>query len=243
MRVDEHRGSHALRGLELLRVDVDRDDRRGARDASGLDAVEADAAAPPHGDARPGLHLRRVHDRAETGDDRAAEERSDVERDVAADGNGDGLWDDGVPGERRDRVEVVQLLAVGAQPTGPVRERPSRRHPAAELAEVAPAFAARTATAARGNEREHDVVASLQALDPVPHFADDPRRFVAEDDRQRLREIAVDHVHVACTHAAGGHLDQHLSGLRRSKLDLANVDGLARAPEDGCLRLHAGEPT
>ena len=61
---------------------------------------------------------------------------------------------------------------------------------------------------------------------------------MAEDERERLRKVAVDDVEVARADAARGDLHQHLAGLRRRELDVANLDRTARLPQHGCLHPH-----
>ncbi len=67
---------------ELLRLDVDGDDRIAARDSRALDGVEPDAAAADHHGAGSGLDVGGVEDRAEAGHHAAGDQRGDVELDV-----------------------------------------------------------------------------------------------------------------------------------------------------------------
>ena len=133
-------------------------------------------------------------------------------------------------------------------PSSESREVPSASVPveamrAPVLAEVRPAGTAALALAARGHEREHDVVAGPHALDAGPDLGHDARRLVADHERQRLGQVAVDDVQVAVTDAAGRDPHEHLSGLRRRQLDVEDLDGATRLPQHGGLHPHPGEPT
>jgi len=66
---------------------------------------------------------------------------------------------------------------------------------------------------------------------------------VADHERQRLREVAVDDVQVAVADPAGGDPDQYLSRLRRRQLDVEDLHGATRLPQHGGLHPHPGEPT
>jgi hypothetical protein len=82
------------------------------------------------------------------------------------------------------------------------------------------------------------VVSRRERLNFGPHLDDDTRGLVAENQRQRLWEIAVDDVKIAGAHAAGRDLHEHLALLRRRQVDLEDLDGLARLPKDRRLRFH-----
>ncbi len=122
--------------LELLRPRVDGDDPGRAGEPRSLDDVRADAAAAPHGHARALLNVSGVRDGAVAGEHRAPDERCRVERHIPADADGRGLGHDRMARERRDRVEVMEGRPVQAEAARPVGQRPLRRHPGSERAEV-----------------------------------------------------------------------------------------------------------
>jgi hypothetical protein len=132
----------------------------------------------------------------------------------------------------------MQRVAFRREPGRAVGQRSRGRHPPAKLAEVGTTALARLAVPARGNEREHDVIAGPHAFHPRAGVNDDAGGFVTENERKGLREIAVDDVEVARADAARRHLDEHLAILRRSQLDLSDVHRTARLPEDGSLHAH-----
>ncbi len=74
-RVDGVRRTLGTRELELHRHAVDGDDRVGSGESSGSDHLQADTAAPEHGNGLPWLHPGDVPHRPHAGDDAAAEQR------------------------------------------------------------------------------------------------------------------------------------------------------------------------
>ena len=167
-RVDARNGLDGLGGaelpseLELLRARIHGHDRRGSGQARALDDVQPDAAAAPDGHARLRLDLGGANDRSVARDDRTAAESRHLEVDVAADPDRGRYGDNGVLGEGRDRVEVVQLRPVQGDAARPVGERSGLGHLSCEPAKVSPSFPAGSADAARRHEREHDVIAALR---------------------------------------------------------------------------------
>jgi hypothetical protein len=124
-----------------------------------------------------------------------------------------------------------------------VRERPGRSHSVAQLAEVRPPLPAAHALAAGGNEREDDVVACREPLDAGAGLDHDPGGLVAEHERQRLGQVAVDDVEVAMAHAARRDADERFARLRRFELHVPDVHRSAGLPQDGCLHPHPAERT
>ena len=87
-RVDGVGRAAATREGELRRVAVDGDDPPGAGHPRRGDDLLADPAAPDHAHAVAQRDPRGVADRAEPGDDGAAEERRLPQRQLGRDGNG-----------------------------------------------------------------------------------------------------------------------------------------------------------
>ena len=243
LRLDGRGRAEALRELELVWAHVHRDDLACTDDARGLDHGEPDAPAADDGDAGPWLDAGGPSHPSPAREHRAADQRSQVERHVLADRHRDRLGHDGMLGERGDGVEMAQVRPVEREPRGAVRKRSRRGHPGALLAEVRPPGTAALALAARGHEREHDVVAGSHALDAGPDLGHDAGRLVTDHERQRLRQVAVDDVQVAVADPAGRDPHEHLPALRRRQLDLEDLDGATRLPQHGGLHPHPGEPT
>jgi hypothetical protein len=64
---------------------------------------------------------------------------------------------------------------------------------------------------------------------------------VTENERQRLREVTIDHVEVTRADAAGRDADQDLTLLWGCQLDVEDLDRATRRSEDGCLCPHGRE--
>ena len=67
-----------LRVLELRRDRVDRDDLRGPGDTRALDRRDTDPTGPEDDDGRPGLHLRGVERRTDSGRHPTTDESPDL---------------------------------------------------------------------------------------------------------------------------------------------------------------------
>ena len=114
-RVDGVGRAERARAVELLGGDVDRDHAGGTGDHRALHDVETDAAAADDGDRRAGRNLRGVEHRAETGGDRAAHERGDVDRHLLVDLQQRLLGEEHLLGESADARELVDRHAVLGQ--------------------------------------------------------------------------------------------------------------------------------
>ena len=138
---------------ELRRDEVDRDDQAGSRERRALDAVEADAARPEHGDAVTFGHLARVDDRSVAGDDAAGQQARAVERQLGPDAHRLRVMHDGLLGEAAGAEALVDLGTCARAQGAALVEREAR---AAERRLPAQAGAA---LAAGAHERDHDAVA------------------------------------------------------------------------------------
>ena len=67
---------------------------------------------------------------------------------------------------------------------------------------------------------------------------DHARALVAEDDRQRIGERALDHLEVGVAEAAGAHLDQHVAGLERRHVERVEGQRLADLVENRGAEFH-----
>src|SRR3989442_1045014 len=235
------RGVHGVRRAEparereLVGDDVDRDDLGRAREHAALHAAEPDAAEAEDAHRRPRLDLGPVHDRAHARHDAAANERRAVERHARVDRDGTLLPDDGPLGEGRGVGELV-----GGSPVHGERLRVLRVRRVATLG-GAPGLAGRAAAAVR-ERREDDRVALLDGRDPGADGLDDARALVAEDDRRRVRDRAVDHAQVGV--AEPGRLDRDADLAGAGVLDAHVLDrDRAPAPVIHGRAHHAGLPT
>ena len=171
-RVDGVGGAELAGQLELRLEHVDGDDLAGAGDGGALDAVEADAAAPDHGDGGAGLDLGGVEHRADAGGDAAADQRGPVERHVLADLHEAVLVDEHLLGERAHVEQRVGLLAGVGEPRLGARRPP---HGVLALAQRQVAGEAGLAVAAEHRQAGDHVVAGLHVGDLVADRLDDRR--------------------------------------------------------------------
>ena len=111
---------------------------------------------------------------------------------------------------------------------------PAARHRAAQERLVAHAV---EAAAAVRHERHHHVVAGLDVGDALADLFDHARAFVAEHERQRMRDRAVERGEIGVADAGRGHLDPDLVGLGPFELDLFDGDPVELVGDDG---FHAG---
>ena len=101
--------------VEVLGGDVDRDHAGGTRDHRTLHDVEADAAAADDRDGRAGRNLRGVEHRAETGGDRAANQRGDLDRHLVVDLQQRLLREEHLLGESAEARELIDRHTVLGQ--------------------------------------------------------------------------------------------------------------------------------
>ena len=95
-----------------------------------------------------------------------------------------------------------------------------------------PAELAVAALAARGNPREHDVVADRDVGDTLTNRGDDPGSFMPQHYRCSMLPLTAHHVQVAVAHPGCRDRDLDLVRAGWGELDRADVDGLAGAAED-----------
>ncbi len=87
------------------------------------------------------------------------------------------------------------------------------------------------------------MVARADARDPGAGVHHHAGGLVAEDERERLGEVAVDDVEVARADAARGDPDQRLPLVGRLELDVDDLDRLSNLSEHGCLDPHRSSVT
>src|SRR5581483_1461086 len=231
VRRGDDRGGRAelTRELETVRPQVDRDDRRAARELRGQHGREPHCAGAEHGEAAARGRLQRVQDGARSGLDAASERRGYLERDVVGQSYEVAL--------ARDRVRREGRLAEEVRVDVAERGRAVRRPRGGEVVlEEGVAVDAESALARRTRPAEvvahPDAVAGSELRDARTHRLDDARALVPEDDRERHRQplVAADQVGVA--DAAGRHPHEHLVVAQRPELELAQLEGTALPVDD-----------
>ena len=134
---------------------------------------------------------------------------------------------------------------------GAVRRHTGNHHLGAHIADVLHPGVAPPAAAADRDERRHDVVAGRELRHAVADFEHDARAFVAADHREHRRQavrlhhlvgrghVAVADVLVGVTQPGGGHLDEHLAGLRRVEFEFLDRPLLTHVVQDRRAGPHA----
>ena len=191
---------------------VDGDDLGRPRQHAGLDDVEADAAHAEHGDALAVGDLGPVEHGTDPGHHRTADEGGGFERDVVGDLHRLALEHDRALDEGRHVGEREGLFSVDRERLAQLADALGAHRGMARLAR-------RTQPAVR-ERREDDVVTRLEGRDLVADLLDDAGCFVAEHDRRREGNGAIDHAEVAVTQAGGADPHGDLVGPRVANLDV-----------------------
>jgi hypothetical protein len=224
--------------LERHRVDDHEVARAGIGGA--LDGVHPDPARAEDDDGVTGGHPRHVDRGAPAGRDAAPDQRGDLEGDVRVDADAGGLLHHGALAERAQHAEPAEVVAVVVvEAEAAVGELPGG-HLRAAVAQVLAPGRAVAAHPAGGDERADDVVADGHPAHRRAHRLDDAGTLVPADHRQPGDAVTGAQVLVGVAHAGDGEPDPHLLRLRRVQLQLGDLPGLARLPDDGGPRPHAG---
>jgi hypothetical protein len=93
-----------------------------------------------------------------------------------------------------------------------------------------------------GNERQHDVVAGLDAGDAFADLDDDAGSFVSGQDGQLHRRGPGDQVVIGVAEPGCFQLDLHLAGTRVTDVDLLHRPRFVDTPQRRALGLHDGSP-
>ena len=218
-RVDRVRRAELLRPLELLRVEVDGDDRARAREARARDRGVAHAAASEHRDAVAAADVAGEHRGAEPGHHAAAEQAGGLGAGAVVDLRGLTGGDERLLRERADAERGGQLGAVG--------ERHLLRRVEGREAVPGPAAPARAARAAHRPPVQDDEVAGPDVAHVVADGLDDARGLVAEQEREVVVDRTLAVVQVGVAHAARLHAYERLA--RSGVGDHDRLDGHRRA--------------
>src|SRR5215468_1932715 len=224
-------------GLPLVGQRVDRHHVPGAGQRGPLDGVDADAADPVDGDGVARLGGRRVHRGAEAGGHPAADQDDLVQRQVRVDLDGGVLGDDRALGERAEHAHAAEVLAAAVEPVGAVRQA-AVQDGGTHVAQVRLAGRAPAAVSADREERADHVVAGLQPGDALTDLLDDPGALMATHQGEARHDVAVPQVLIGMAQARGRITDEHLTRLRRIKVELGDLEVLAHPAQDRSLGLH-----
>ena len=209
---------------ELPVVDVDADDRVGAREARARDGGVAHTTAAEHRDGVAAPDVAGVHRGAEAGHHTAAEQSGDLGPRPRIDLGGLARGDQRLLGERADAERGGERRAVG--------ERHLLGRVVGGEAVPGPTAPAGAAVAAHRAPVEDHEVAGRDAVDVGADRLDDARGLVAEQEREVVVDRALAVVQVGVAHAAGLHLHPHLARARVGHHDLLHFDRCALAACD-----------
>ena len=181
---------------------------------------------PDHGRRLAGLQLRRIDDRTDARQHRAAEQRRLHERQVGRDLHQRAPRHHRVIGECRAAEMVVHHRPVAMQPARARQQgaRAVRRRP--RLAQRRTPFRAGHAMAAARHEDHHHMIARGEVGHVLAQFLDDAGRLVPERHRHRPRPVAVDDGEVGVAQSGRHDPHQHLAPAGRIELDFLDRERL-----------------
>ena len=148
----------------------------------------------------------------------------------------------------RERAEYAHrgdgLTLGGVHTVGVVADRAAGEEARPVVAQVLEPLGARRADATGRDERQHDVIALLEARDAFAHLGDDPGTLVAADDGVGLElQIAGEQVFVRVAETGRGQLDLNLADPGVAQIHIDDFPAvLLGLPDDGCLGAHARTP-
>ena len=233
--VDHVRRSELPGEVELRAHGIDGDDASGARQRGAVDGCEPHPAESDDRHRAADLDLRGVVHRSDASGHPAADERSTVERHVLAHLHDRVLVHQHVLGERREVVELVDLLAVLAEPRRLAGAAPDVLR--ALAVDEMPGHAGFAVAAEDGEAGDH-VVPRTHVADLIADRLHHPRRLVPEHGREVGGVEPFDMVEVATAHANGGNPDQHFVADRIGDVHILDPQGLPHSPQYGCLHQH-----
>ena len=217
LRVDGVCGAQLGGGLELLAVDVQADDRRGARELRTGDRRAADAAQADHGDRFSALHFAGIHGSADTRHDAAAQQTRDLGRGVLGDLGALHLVHQGLFGEGANAEGRLELGAVG-------QGHLLRRVVSGETV-LRDALAAGAALAAHRAPVQDHVVTHRHVRHVLADGTDMPCGLMAQQEREIVGDTTVAVGEVGVADAAGVDIDDDVI---RPRIGDDDVDELGR---------------
>ena len=235
-RVDNVGGAEPVGELQLMVVDVDRDDPAGVQQPGALDHVEPDAAAPEHGDRHAGCRGWVVDHRAHAGRDRAADQRRHLGGHAVGNRIARLLRRDHRLSEHAELGHLVDVVVTVVQPDRAVELPPARRH--VGVADVGIPRAAGPAVSAVGDEGHDAPVAGLYRRHAGADLHDRAGSLVSQHRRQRERRArAGDDVVVAGAYPRGARLDADFARLRRVLRQLSDLQVPVALVQYCCLHV------
>src|SRR3954453_15682035 len=195
--------------------------------------------APDPRDVLPGREVGVTPRRAVPGGHAAAHEAGHLEWDRLVDLYHGAPVHDHVRREGAQQCHREDVLALGLDAERAVGDGGAVEQSGAQIAEVAQPRLTRRTLAARGNERQHHVVAGGNVLDPGPDLGDDARSLVPTQHGEATHRNAAGHqMVVGMAHPRRLHLDLDLVLDGVADLDLLDRPRLVELPEESAFCLH-----
>ncbi|ALC07201.1 hypothetical protein CDES_14480 (plasmid) [Corynebacterium deserti GIMN1.010] len=230
--VDDVGGAELLGPLQLLRINVHRDDGGRTGDLRTGDRGHAHATEAENGDGLAALDLTGVDGRTQAGHDAATQQTGGSRISIRVDLGALALMDQGLLGKRTDTQGRGQLGAVG-------QGHLLRRVVGVETV-LQVALAAGAALATHRPPVQDDEVADLDVGDGVTDGLNDTSRLVAQQEGKLIRDVAVTVRQIRVAHTRGLDLDDDIMGTRIRNDDLGLLDrcSLASCDDSGDSSAH-----
>ncbi len=169
----------------------------------------------------------------------AADQTGHLERDRRIDLHHRALVHHHVRREGAEQGHREDVLALGLDPEGAVRDGRAVEQARAKVAQVAQTGLTRRTPAAGRDERQHHVVAGCDVLDSGADLGDDAGALMTAQHREAAhRDAAGDQVVVGVAHPRRFHLDLHLVLDGVADLDLLDRPRLVELPDESAFCLH-----
>jgi len=229
-------GTHLLGQSELLGVDVNTDDARGAVQHSTLNHSQAHTAKAEDGDGGALGNLGGILHGAHTSRDAAAQQTHLLKRGLFLNLDHGNLRKNSVLREAGSAHEVEDLLALASKTRSSIGHEALALRGADLATKVGLAGSAELALLALRSVEGNDVIANLQSGDALTNALNDTSTLVSENDREdALGIVTVQSVGVSMADAAIQHANTDFASLRRSHLHLLNHQRSLGLPGDGSL--------
>src|SRR5262252_930388 len=226
--------AHAPCEIELAVVDVDRDDFRRAGKPCALHRSQPNRAAADHHHRIGVPDMGDIERRADARHHTAADQAGAIERDVRRDHDRLMLLHDAIFAEGADEHQMLELFAARApRLRGAVELQRLRALAEIILAQDREAAVAIVAVAAMRVPRQDDVIALFHPPHGGTHLLDHACGFMAEHDRHRIAQRAVDHFEIGVAKPRGTHAHQHVRWGERRGSEHLDLQRAVRAVQHG----------
>jgi len=236
--VDGVGGAELLGSFELPGDDIDGDDLGGAGEGGALDGVHAHAA-----EAKDGHHVTRTHFGTLCGGTKSCRHTTGnktclIQGDIRLDADECLHRSHNILAKAPNASKLSDVPPIHSmQPKSPV-EQCTAGDVRATITKDRETGEAPPALAARGNERQDDMVARLHFSDTGADLLDDASALVTCHNGIVGCEVASGEVPIGVAHAGCYHLDQDLSGFRLVKFEFFHLELPSGPIQDSSTGLH-----